>query len=128
MDSLITLLLSNQLMFWILGIIVLVILIWLYNKNNDSKSVIDLADLVVDNETKRLSSSKLFRFGTWIVTTWGFIYLVSQGSLEEYYAIAYMGIWTGNALLRNYFGHKHDDQRKISSSHELDSSTYRHGE
>lgn len=94
---------SIHIMYWILGAILLLLLVWLYNRNKDESSDIDLADLVIDGDTKRISSSKLIRLGTWLITSWGFVFLVSQGTLEEWYAIAYMGIWTGNALFRNYF-------------------------
>lgn len=95
--------LDLHLMYIILSLILSLLFVWLYRQNRESSSPIDFNDLVLDAKSKRLSGSKTIRLGTWIITSWGFLYLLTTNSLEEWYAISYMAIWTGNALLRNRF-------------------------
>jgi len=92
-----SLFLSNDLMWVILGLIVLSGILYLYNLNNDNRSDIYLTDLITVNG--KLSERKLTRFGAWIVSTWGFVYLISHDKLSEWYFIGYMGAWVANALI-----------------------------
>ena len=36
---------------------------------------------------------------SWIVSTWGFVYLIIQDRLDEWYFVGYMGVWVANAIL-----------------------------
>jgi hypothetical protein len=65
--------------------------------NNDKKSKIYLLDLVTTAGI--LNERKLTRFITWVVSTWGFIYLITSDRLTEWYFIGYMGAWVANALI-----------------------------
>ena len=69
----------------------------LYKLNNDKKNTISIIDLVAING--RLNERKLSRFGAWVVSTWGFVYLIMNSQLTEYYFIGYMGAWVANALI-----------------------------
>jgi hypothetical protein len=89
--------LSNDLMFLILGFILISLVIWLYNIHNDTKSDIDLADLVMGDG--KISDSKLIRIGSWLISSWGFIFLLTRDLLTEWYFIGYMGAWVLNALI-----------------------------
>jgi hypothetical protein len=54
-------------------------------------------DLIVDND--KIQERKVTRLGTWIVSTWGFVYLIIQNRLDEWYFVGYMGVWVANAIL-----------------------------
>jgi hypothetical protein len=71
--------------------------VYLYRLNADERSTIDIMDLVtVDG---KLNDGKFIRLMTWIVSTWGFIYLIASQNLTEWYFIGYMGGWVANALI-----------------------------
>lgn len=89
--------LQNDLMYVILAFIVLIFSVYLYNLNKDKNSTINLVDLIAING--RLNERKVTRFGAWIVSTWGFVYLISLDKLTEWYFIGYMGAWVANALI-----------------------------
>lgn len=88
---------SNDFLWVILAIIIFSGMIYLYNLSNDDKTDINLTDLITING--KLSERKLTRFGAWIVSTWGFVYLISHDKLSEWYFIGYMGAWVANALI-----------------------------
>lgn len=88
---------SNDVLWIILALIVLVGVVYLYNKDKDKNSDIDFTDLITVNG--KLNDRKLARFGAWIVSTWGFVYLISHDKLSEWYFIGYMGAWVANALI-----------------------------
>ena len=101
-------------MYIALSVIVFAIFIWLYNKNRDEKSSVDLLDLVSING--KLSDRKLIRFSTWLVSSWGFIYLIVDNSLTEWYFAFYMGAWVANALISNSINKDRDTPRQYRSS------------
>lgn len=73
-------------------------IVWTYHKNKGSK--IDMMDLVsVDG---RLDESKFNRFIAFVVSTWGFIWLLTTSQLKEWFFMAYMAAWVGNALFNRY--------------------------
>lgn len=86
-------------MFIILAVIIIVCLVVLYKQNEDENSSINIMDLVsVDGV---LSETKVARFGAWIVSTWGFVYLmvINPDKFPEWYFIGYMSAWVANALI-----------------------------
>lgn len=73
-------------------------IVWTYHKNKGSK--IDMIDLVcVDG---KLDESKFNRFIAFVVSTWGFIWLLTTSQLKEWFFMAYMAAWVGNALFNRY--------------------------
>ena len=75
-----------------------------FNKDDD----INLEDLV---KTKRkIDGDKLFRVGAWVVSTWGFVYLLVLGKLTEWYFVGYIGVWVSNAIFDKYFNSKQDEE------------------
>ena len=84
----------------ILAIVVLFLIFILYIWHKDSKSNIDLKDLIcVDN---KIDEKKFVRFGAWIVSTWGFVYLIVEERFSEWYFAGYMAAWVGNAIFDKY--------------------------
>ena len=88
---------SNEIMYVILTFILVSCTVYLIRLNNDKKNPIYLLDLVTTAGI--LNERKLTRFFTWLVSTWGFIYLIADDKLTEWYFIGYMGAWVANALI-----------------------------
>lgn len=80
--------------------LVIILIIW----HKDSKSKIDLKDLICKNG--QLDEKKFTRLGAWIVSTWGFVYLVLDNKFTEWYFTGYMAIWVGNAIVDKYLNTK----------------------
>ena len=87
----------QEVMYTILAVLAISCIRWLWKQNDSRQSTIDLADLVTVNG--RLNERKVARFGAWIVSTWGFVYLIVCGKLTEWYFIGYMTAWVANALI-----------------------------
>jgi hypothetical protein len=97
-------------MLWIILMIsftiaLLLMIKWQLTPNNG----FDLRDIICSNG--RLSSSKVARFGAFMVSTWCFIYLAANDKLTEWYFMGYMAAWVGNALFSNYIN---DRDRKTT--------------
>lgn len=117
-------LISNDFMFILLSLIILGLSIWLYNLNNDAGNTIDLADLISDKG--RIVDSKLIRFGTWIISSWGFIYLITKDNLTEWYFIGFMGSWVANALISKHLSSERDkDEREDANDRFVNRRGYR---
>jgi len=99
---------SYDIMYVILTIIIVVCTIYLIRLNNNENSTINVIDLVTTAGV--LNERKLTRFITWIVSTWGFIYLIVGDKLTEWYFIGYMGAWVANALIGKTISDKEIDE------------------
>lgn len=82
---------------FILCVFIISISRWLWKLNNDKNNTIYFVDLISVNG--RLNERKVSRFGAWIISTWGFMYLILTGKLSEWYFVGYMGAWVANALI-----------------------------
>lgn len=87
----------QDVMYVILAVLAVSCIRWLWKQNDNRQSTIDLADLVTIGG--RLNERKVSRFGAWIVSTWGFVYLIVTGKLTEWYFVGYMTAWVANALI-----------------------------
>lgn len=87
-----------------LVVLFLVLLLWVWHRNSESN--VDLKDLVCSNG--RIDEKKFVRFGAWIVSTWGFVYLIVEERFSEWYFMGYMAAWVGNAILDKYLTKKGD--------------------
>ena len=94
----------------VLALTVIFLLILLYAWHKDSKSKIDLKHLICKDE--KLDEKKFTRLGAWIVSTWGFVYLMLDGKFTEWYFVGYMSIWVGNAIFDKYLNNKSADFQK----------------
>lgn len=84
--------LTLALAFWLL-----VSLLFLLSAQRSSKTF-TLLDLVT-GDNGRASMSKFGQCGAFVISSWGFVYLVEAGSLSEWYYGTYMVAWTGTSLL-----------------------------
>jgi hypothetical protein len=51
------------------------------------------------------------RFTAFVVSTWGFVYLIVDQRFSEWYFAGYMAAWTGNALLNKWLSAKETPQQ-----------------
>lgn len=94
----------------VLALVVVFAVAILYAWHRDSHSKIDLTDLICHND--RLDEKKFTRFGAWIVSTWGFVYLMLDGKFTEWYFTGYMAIWVGNVIVDKYVNNNNNKNSK----------------
>ena len=90
----------------VLAIVVGLLIFVLYAWHKDSESKIDLKDLICSDN--KLDEKKFVRFGAWIVSTWGFVYLIVEERFSEWYFMGYMAAWVGNAIFDKYLSRPKD--------------------
>jgi hypothetical protein len=88
---------SMILMYIILVVILGFALYYLRKVDKDKKNTYSVMDLIVDDG--KIQERKVTRLGTWVVSTWGFVYLIIEGKLDEWYFVGYIGAWVANAIL-----------------------------
>ena len=93
----------------VLGMTVLYLLLLLYVWHKDHDNKIDLRDLICKNG--RIDEKKFTRLGAWIVSTWGFVYLILDSKFTEWYFTGYITIWVGNAIVDKYLTNKQPTQQ-----------------
>lgn len=103
--------LTLALAFWLL-----VSLLFLLSAQRRSKTF-SLLDLVT-GDNGRVSMSKFGQCGAFVISSWGFVFLVESGSLSEWYYATYMVAWTGTSLLNKMI-----DQRSGKSTTTIEQST-----
>jgi len=105
-----------QMLLALLVFIVIWTLIQLQRNPNDG---FDIKDLV--GTDGKLDEKKFTRFGAWVVSTWGFVYLLvnETQSFPEWYFIGYMAAWVANVALER-FSHKPQLNTKSNVKMELE--------
>lgn len=90
----------------VIGLIVLIILAvaFIWNIQRDRDNTVDIKDLICKDG--RINEAKFMRFTAFIVSTWGFIYLIVDQRFSEWYFAGYMAAWAGNALLNKWLSIK----------------------
>lgn len=101
----------------VLAIVVIFLLILLVVWHKDHRSKIDLTDLITKNG--RLDEKKFTRLGAWIVSTWGFVYLMLDGKFTEWYFAGYMAIWVGNAIFDKYLNNRYAQSKTEENGERL---------
>ena len=86
----------------LLAVMLLTILITLVRMTLNPSDSFDLKDLVSENG--QLQERKFTRFGAWVISTWGFVYILvnNPGQFPEWYFVGYMTVWVGNAIMGKY--------------------------
>lgn len=85
--------------------IALIVLVFLgiaiiWNLQRDKTNHVDIKDLVCSDG--QLNEAKFMRFTAFVVSTWGFIYLIVDQRFSEWYFAGYMAAWAGNALFNKW--------------------------
>lgn len=90
----------------------LLIILWVYQRDSNDK--LDVKDLFCKDG--RLDEKKFTRLGAWVVSTWGFVYLMIDQRFSEWYFTGYMAVWVGNAILDKYVNRSRaQEENKILS-------------
>jgi hypothetical protein len=86
----------------ILAGLIILILISLIRVSRDPTNTMHLTDLITVRG--RIDEKKFSRFGAWIVSTWGFIYIIVNNPTQfpEWYFLGYMTVWVSNAIMGKY--------------------------
>jgi hypothetical protein len=95
---------KDNLMLFLLFFLMIVVLLKLIKVHLDPTSKISLEDIILTDD--KVDEKKLARFGAWVVSTWGFVYLVVNSELTEWYFIGYIGVWVTNAIFDRYMNEK----------------------
>lgn len=88
---------SMFLMYIILAVVLGFAIYYLRQVDKDKKLSYSLMDLITSDG--KIQERKVTRFGAWIVSTWGFVYLIIQDRLDEWYFVGYISVWVANAIL-----------------------------
>lgn len=90
----------------LLAILLLIIVVTMIRMTLNPSDSFDLKDLV--SEDGRLQERKFTRFGAWVISTWGFVYILvnNPNTFPEWYFVGYMTVWVGNAIMGKYMGEK----------------------
>lgn len=80
----------------------LLLMLWVWHRASENR--VDLKDLICKDG--HLDEKKFTRFGAWIVSTWGFVYLIIDDQFTEWYFVGYMSIWVSNAIIDKYLATK----------------------
>ncbi len=94
----------------LLAILVLIIIVTMIQMTRNPNDELDLKDLV--SSEGRLDEKKFTRFGAWVISTWGFIYILvnNPGNFPEWYFVGYMAVWVGNAIMDKYMNKKEEEK------------------
>jgi hypothetical protein len=98
---------------FLLACILTFLIVLLYVWHKDSSSKIDLTDLICSNG--KIDEKKFTRLGAWIVSTWGFVYLILDSKFTEWYFTGYITVWVGNAIVDKYLNNKHTPELKTEA-------------
>jgi hypothetical protein len=91
---------ANHYMNLVIVIVAVIAMLVAWNIQRDKNNQIDLKDLVCTDG--RINEAKFMRFCTFVVSTWGFVYLIVDQRFSEWYFAGYMAAWTGNALINKW--------------------------
>ena len=84
--------------FALCGIAIAVLLMcWKWTRSHPD---FDLSDLLT-GENGRVSASKFMQTGGWTVGTWGFVTLIQEGKMSEWYFTGYMALCFGVRIAKD---------------------------
>lgn len=95
----------------IMGLVVMVFALIMWNVQRDQTNHVDIKDLVCTNG--ELDEKKFMRFTAFVVSTWGFVYLIVDQRFSEWYFTGYMAMWAGNALLDKWISTKQSSDKPL---------------
>ena len=84
--------------------IVVLSLAFIWNIQRDRENQVDIKDLICSDG--RINEAKFMRFTAFVVSTWGFVYLIVDQRFSEWYFAGYMAAWAGNALVNKWLSIK----------------------
>ena len=90
----------------LLALLIFIVTITMIRMTLNPSDSFDLTDLV--STDGKLEERKFTRFGAWVISTWGFIYILINNptTFPEWYFVGYMTVWVGNAIMGKYVNNK----------------------
>jgi len=103
---------ANALAVMLIALFIVILIIFI-KLQFDTDSSFDLEDLICHNG--RLDEKKFARFGAWVLSSWGFVYIMVKNpdSLPEWYFIGYMGVWVSNVIVEKFISSKGSNANSI---------------
>lgn len=98
----------NQAMNVVIAIVVVIAALIIWNFQRDRNNQVDIKDLICTDG--RINEQKFMRFTAFVVSTWGFVYLIVDQRFSEWYFAGYMAAWAGNALLDKWLNARSGNQ------------------
>ena len=86
----------------LLALLLFIMIVTMVRMSLNPTDSFDLKDLV--SEDGKLVERKFTRFGAWVISTWGFVYILvnNPNTFPEWYFVGYMTVWVGNAIMGKY--------------------------
>lgn len=83
----------------LLALLIFLIIIVMVKMTRNKDDTFDLKDLVSTDD--KLDEKKFTRFGAWVISTWGFIYILvnNPSQFPEWYFVGYMAVWVSNVIM-----------------------------
>jgi hypothetical protein len=88
-----------------IGAIAVLLLLWQWQRTHPA---FDLSDLIT-GENGKVSATKFAQTTALVVSTWGFVTLVQQGKLTEWYFGAYMLAFLGTRIAKDALTKTHHE-------------------
>lgn len=91
---------TMEILLFLLIVIIIGTLVKMSCNDNDGFTLRDLVSV-----NGKLDEKKFTRFGAWVLSSWGFIYLLvsKPDTFPEWYFTVYMGAWVLNVIADKYF-------------------------
>lgn len=92
----------------LLALLIFMVLWTMITMHRNPEDSFDIKDLVSTED--KIDEKKFTRFGAWVISTWGFVYLIVNNptNFPEWYFIGYMGAWVANAIFDKRFNSDHN--------------------
>jgi len=91
----------------VLAVVIVIAALIIWNFQRDQTNHVDIKDLICTDG--RINEHKFMRFTAFVVSTWGFIYLIVDQRFSEWYFAGYMTAWTGSALVNKWLNLKNSN-------------------
>lgn len=91
---------TKMLMLFVFAIILMLAVRAILKRNNDDKSHIDLDDLLIDPETKKISKAAAILLGSFAVSSWVLLYQVLTEHMSDTNYLGYMAVFATPAVVK----------------------------
>lgn len=77
-----------------------IMLLMFYNAHRDNKhSQFDLVNMITSDASGKIDGSKIRVMVALVVSTWGFVYLILNHQMSEFYFVGYMAVFVADRAL-----------------------------
>ena len=94
----------------LLAFLIAMVILTLVQATRNPNDEFDLKDLI--STDGKLNEKKFTRFGAWVLSSWGFVYILVNNPKEfpEWYFVGYMAAWVVNAIWDKYVENRNTDK------------------